>query len=196
MWSDEKCDNKIVLRNVYHLITAEEREKLEEDFANQKIGIDFYETRGMQMSVFDCIYLYLNQNLSELLITGLLAPAAYDLIKSSALFLIKRVKKLLHKVSAKRISEVKPSIQLKCGNAEITAVIPDNLSDEQFYAYMDLLKQTLSEVNEHKFQPLLKYQSFIAEYDANSNYIKVSTITEYGYEQIAKQNECKKIDNK
>lgn len=196
MYPDEKCDNSIIFQNVSHLLTPEERDKLEKDFSSYKIEIAFYETRGIQMSVFDCIFLYFNQNLSELIITGLLAPVVYDLIKSSALFLFKRIKKLLHKVTVKGITKVTPSIRLKCGNAEITAVIPDNLSDEQFYAYMDLLKQTLSDVNEHKFQPLLKYQAFIAEYDANSNYIKVSTITEYGYEQIAKQNECKKVDSK
>lgn len=186
---NEKTNNIIVFRNVEQFITSEERQQLKAQLSKENLEINFFENHRLQASIFDGIFLYINQNLTELIATGLLTPMIYDLIKSSVLFVFKRICKSFHVVTAEGSQKVKPSIQLECGNAGIIAIIPDNLSNDQFCAYMDLLKQTLSDFNESKFKHLLKHQSFIAEYNADSDCIKVETITEYGCEQMAKQNE-------
>lgn len=196
MKSNEKTNNIIVFQNVKQFITSEERQQLKAGLSRENLEINFFENHTPQASVFDGIFLYINQNLTQLIVTGLLAPMTYDLIKSSVLFVFKRICKSFHVVTAKGLQKVKPSIQLKCGNAEIIAIIPDDLSNDQFCAYMDLLKQTLSDFSESKFKHLLKYQLFIAEYNADSNCIKIKTITEYGCEQMAKQNEREKFDAK
>lgn len=187
MWFDEKYSNSIAFRNVAYFISPDDRIELEEKLKKHGIGVSFFETRGIQASAYDFIFLYINQNLTELIIAGLLAPAAYDVIKTSILLIYKRIKNLSHATRSVRSKEITPSIQLKAGNAEIIAPIPQNLSDEQFGMYMDMLRQTMSDVNETKFQGLPKHQSFIAEYSIEEKRIMVKTITEYGYEQIIAQ---------
>lgn len=184
MFFDEKYENNIMLENISFLFSSEERDSIEKAFDEQEIGILFFEKRGIQNSIFDTAMIYINSNLTDLIIAGLLAPAAYDLLKNTILFVGRKISAFVHR--AKKDEPV-ISLKMKSGDAEIIAPIPTNLSNEQFQIYMDMLQKALLEANEPKLKKVTKYECFVAECDEKMEKVIVKTMLEYGHEQVQKQ---------
>jgi len=184
MYFDEEYENNIMLENVSMLFSNEERDSIVQAFDEQEIGVLFFGKRGMQSSIFDTAMIYINSNLTDLIIAGLLAPAAYDLLKNTILFVGRKISAFVHR--AKKDAPV-ISLKMKSGDAEIIAPIPTNLSNEQFQMYMEMLQKALSEANEPKLKKITKYECFVAECDENMGKVIVKTMLEYRHEQVQKQ---------
>lgn len=184
MYFDEKYENNIMLENISMLFSNEERDSIVQAFDEQEIGVLFFEKRDIQNTVFDTVMIYINSNLTDLIIAGLLAPTAYDLLKKMILFVGRKISAFVFRTKK---DEPAISLKMKSGDAEIIAPIPTNLSDEQFEMYFNMLQKSLSEASEPKLKKVTKYECFIAECDEKMEKVVVKTIHEYGYEQVQKQ---------
>ncbi|HCX79664.1 MAG TPA: hypothetical protein DG577_09650 [Firmicutes bacterium] len=189
MFFDEKFESGISARNVSHFLPPEERKALEEELNRHGIGLVFFEQRSAQASIFKTIVVYLNEHLTELFITGLLAPAAYDAIKTTLLCLTKHIAIFFRKHGKKE--ETYPNMRITIGKAEVIAPIPSNLNEKQFSAYLTILQSTLKELSNNVVPKIKKYECFIVEYNDATTKLSMKTVTKYGMERVAKQRNAK-----
>lgn len=184
MWHNNKYESGIVAENLSFGLSSAEIEEIERKLNEHEIGLLFIEKRGVQSSIFNTLYIYINAHLTELIVASLLAPAAYDAIKYTISFLIEKVKCFFRKAD-----ESKPivSLKLNIGKAEIIAPIPSNLNDEQFSYYMDMLQNSLVEIASIQNSNEKKYEYFVVEYSDDQKSLKIKTVTEYGAERAAEQ---------
>ena len=82
--------NGMILINSYMCFTPEERKKLKQSFEKNDMEIFFIEQRGINNSIFDGIEIILNNNLFNMLVGGVLMPAAYDVLKNNLVDIIKK----------------------------------------------------------------------------------------------------------
>ncbi len=83
--------NRLVLMNGNMFLTPEERTKMKQSFEENNMEIFFLEQRGIKNSIFDGIEIILNNNLFNMLVGGVLMPAAYDVLKNSLVIIIKKL---------------------------------------------------------------------------------------------------------
>lgn len=184
MWFDEEYESGMTLENLSMLFSQEERSQIKEKLHEQNIGVLFFEKRGVQASFFDAAAIYINAHLTELILTGLLAPAAYDVIKATVSAVIGKIKSWVSSVKKDR-----PVVCLRFTTAksEIIAPIPDYLTDEQFKIYMDMLRETLENDTKPKLEKVTRFDYFIVEENSEKTHIVTKTVAEYGYEQHRKR---------
>lgn len=189
MWFDENYVNGMAVKNFSRGFSNDEETKLHTLLNEQGIGLTFFEVRSIENSFFQNFCIYINEHLTELFITGIIAPAAYDAIKIVICLIVNRISACLHKTDK---NEPLSSLRLKIGKADVIAPIPNNLNDNQFSMYMNMLQKALAEANEPKLKKITKYECFIAECSEDFEQIVVKTINEYGHEQIEK-NKSRKV---
>lgn len=156
----QNFENVIAADNLSLILSQEEKESIAAALNEQEIGLLFVEKRSMVQAVFQTVYLYINENLTELIIAGLIAPAAYDAIKSTVSRIVDRMRKRLK--NPEREAAV-VSLKLESGNVEITAPIPTTLTDEQFSQYMDMLRASVAQMSSDQDRDTKARESFIAE---------------------------------
>lgn len=184
MWFDEEYKSGIMLENFSLLFPDDERVQIKKLLNEQSIGVLFVETRGVQASFIEAASIYINEHLTELILTGLIAPAAYDAIKIAISAVIGKIKSWFR--PPKRDSPV-VCLKFKTANAEIIAPIPDYLSNEQFKIYMDTLRETLEHDSKPKIEKVTRFEYFIVEENCDKTHIVTKTIAEYSYEQRRKK---------
>jgi hypothetical protein len=130
--------------------------------------------------------------LTELFVCSLLAPAAYDIIKT----IISRIAKCV--TGFFRIRDTKeakyPHMKMKIGNAKIIAPIPCDLSDKQFSNYMNTLQGTLKTLSDNEVPKIEKYDCFIVEY-SEYKIDRQNSNSQYGLECAAEQRRRKEEQN-
>lgn len=190
MLNGDKFESEISAVNVSYFMPNEKREELKKALSNHEINMLFREQRhdSVQASLFQTIVLYINEHLTELFICGLLAPAAYDIVKTTILYIAKSISKLIQKPGK---DETYPSMKLNIGNAEIIAPIPTNLNEEQFTSYMDTLKSSLKTLSDNEVRKTERYNMFIVEYSNETEKICVKTVSQYGMERAKEQQKSK-----
>lgn len=129
------------------------------------------------------ISIFISQNVTELIITGLIMPMAYDIIKNTIKFVVKKIKENVKIMQSGEIREAEPSICYKTQNGEIIAPIPKGLTDYQFDVYLDLIRDGIQTI---KYNPSEKYEYFIIEPRDTYENIEVKTILQYAQEQSKK----------
>lgn len=176
---------EIVVENGSRFLTSAERATIKNILFNEKIGFGCIELRsGPQASLFHGIAVFLNENLTSLLIGGLLMPSAYDVLKLAIKKIICSLKNgLVRILSGNKISLPILILKLSTGKGRIEAPIPQNLTDAQFDKYMDLLKSSIQSISESE----LDDKHLIAEYDSEQERVNIETILEYGRRQWEKQ---------
>ena len=133
--------NGMILINSYMFFTPEERTELKQNFEENNIELFFLEERGIKNSIFDGIEIILNNNLFNMLVGGVLMPAAYDVLKNSLVIIVKKIRnsnvKLLR--ANKDPEPVNAVIKVKTDAGEIIASIDQELSSEEVEKYIDAL---------------------------------------------------------
>lgn len=158
-------------------LTPEERTKMKQSFEENNMEIFFLEQRGIKNSIFDGIEIILNNNLFNMLVGGVLMPAAYDVLKNSLVIIIKKIRnsniKLLR--ANKDPKPVNAVIKVKTDAGEIIASIDQELSPEEVEKYIEAL------IMAHKIAnniPDNKNQHFIVEKTSDGN-LEVLILSEY-----------------
>ncbi|MBC2168669.1 hypothetical protein [Listeria booriae] len=147
---DELRDSATILViNGTRLFTQEERHKLDESLKKASIQLFMVEQRGIQNSIFNGIQVILSNELLGLLINGLLMPAAYDGLKQSLVFIIKKIRTGNFRIVTPNEINV-PNIVLKVNtsNGEIVASISKVISEEQIEKYIDSMIEAANAVND------------------------------------------------
>jgi hypothetical protein len=121
--------------------TPEERKKLEESFEKNDMEIFFIEQRGINNSIFDGIEIILNNNLFNMLVGGVLMPAAYDILKNSLVVIVKKIKNSNVKFlrANKDPEPINAVIKIKTDVGEIIASIDQELTPEEVEKYIEAL---------------------------------------------------------
>lgn len=186
MLFDSAYEDYIVVKNISFVISSEERSIITSRLNENNIGIEFIETRGIENSIFDAFSIYINAHLTELIISGLLAPAAYDAIKKAIYFIVKGMGRFAFR---RKKEEPEVCIKFKNEKAEIIAPIPEYLNDIQFASYMDMLSNSIKELGQSQIYNMKDFDYYIIEFDNVKNKIVIKTITEYGMERARRQRE-------
>lgn len=169
--------NGMILINSYMCFTPEERKKLEQSFEKNDMEIFFIEQRGINNSIFDGIEIILNNNLFNMLVEGVLMPAAYDVLKNSLVVIVKKIKNSNIKIlRANKDPEPRNAvIKIRTDVGEIIASIDQELSPEEVEKYIDAL------IMAHKIASNTldnKNQYFIVDKVSDGN-LEVLLLSEY-----------------
>jgi hypothetical protein len=103
--------------------------------------IFFIEQRGINNSIFDGIEIILNNNLFNMLVGGVLMPAAYDILKNSLVVIVKKIKNSNVKFlrANKDPEPINAVIKIKTDVGEIIASIDQELTPEEVEKYIEAL---------------------------------------------------------
>lgn len=169
--------NGMILINSYMCFTPEERKKLKQSFEKNDMEIFFIEQRGINNSIFDGIEIILNNNLFNMLVEGVLMPAAYDVLKNSLVVIVKKIKNSNIKIlRANKDPEPRNAvIKIRTDVGEIIASIDQELSPEEVEKYIDAL------IMAHKIASNTldnKNQYFIVDKVSDGN-LEVLLLSEY-----------------
>lgn len=135
----------ILLENGESYLSNDDVKYIESLLQASNINLVLLNSGSVKQSFTDLI-VYISNNLTELLISGLLLPIAYDALKRVFKFILKRIKENAKIITTNGIRDVQPSIIFKHKNTEIIAPLPNNLSDEQFDKYCDSIMNTLCKI--------------------------------------------------
>lgn len=173
----------IVLENGKEYLDNKEFVDLSDTLKEYDITLESYGKSGIMNSLYD-ICIYFNEHITELLITGVLIPTAYDAIKSSIKFIVFRIKSKVKIIQSDKVRSAQPSFRFKTSNGEVIAPIPHNLSEEQFDKYMDGVYQAI-----RALKPITdsKYERLIIEVDAETTYIETKSLHQYIQDQAMKK---------
>ena len=177
----------ILLENGAKYLAETELNDLTNKLKKSNIELKTMRIDGPKNSLND-ISIFIGGHITELIITGLLIPTAYDVLKSSLKFIVYKIKENVKIIQSGKVREAQPCIQFKTCNGEIIAPIPQNLSESQFDKYMDGVWQAVHAI---KPNPEKKYESFIIEQNEDSLHIEAKTMLQYAQEQYNKQEQRK-----
>ena len=151
-----------------------------------KYGIDVYflEYRAIVNSFFDSISVFLNPDITNLLISGFVTPAVYDALKECLHYMVMKISSRKH---LKEENESGVAFRLKIKNADIYAPIPSGLSDAQFSAYMDMIKSSFMIVNKEQEETNPDYQRLFLMYESGTEEVKIKTVQDYAKTQMEKK---------
>jgi len=181
-------DKTITAMNLGLSMTDEERRELEIALEKHEIKMIFLERRhGAIASIFTSLPIFLSEELVISIMHGVIGAAAYDTIKFAISKLMGCVKNFSFLTGDEKQIEATVSLDFKIGNAEIKAPIPENLSDEQFSAYMDMLSKTIEGMKDTQIPHLTMYESFVIDYTKEGESLRVLTMVQYAREQHKKQ---------
>lgn len=75
--------------------------------------------------------------MTELIVTGYLAPALYDIIKSSFLAAIRAIRRNVQILQSGKTRNAEPYIRFAKDDTEINILISDEISDEDLVSYLE-----------------------------------------------------------
>lgn len=169
IYNDYGFENEIVLEDASFFINTDETKEIAEQLNKAKIGFTCVETRSlMHSSILQGINLVINENLTSLIISGLMMPLVYDALKTS-------IKLIFTHFSGSE----KPPLILKCKtkSGSIIAPIPTELSNAQFDKYMDTVTIAIQNLKIDD----TKHEQYVAECDLEKQSIKMLMLQQYGY---------------
>lgn len=173
----------IGLENASIYLSDNELMELDKNLLQYDIHLIPFENHGAKASLND-INVFISENITELMIAGLLMPAIYDTIKSTMKIIIYKIKEKVRILKSGNIREAVPCLRFKTKNGEISAPIPSNLSEDQFERYMDEIKIAIESIHTN---PQIKYESFVVEQNEKSLKVEIKTMLQYTQEQCQMQ---------
>lgn len=183
---NENAYNAVIfLDNGTPIISSEDKQSIEYVLSKVNIGFGCIELHsGPQASLFRGIAVFINENLTSLIVGSLLMPVAYDAIKLA----FKKIVSSIKNGSVRIVTTNKiymPTLILKFVTKKglIEAPIPDDLSDVQFEKYIDLLNVAIQSLTDD----IISQGELIAEFEPESGSIHIKTVLEYGREQCEEQ---------
>lgn len=174
----------ILLENSMQYFPDDEFESLQKHLLQNDIYLmSFEDSSGPKASLGD-IGVFISEQATELIITGVIMPAVFDVIKASLKLIVYRIKERVKILQSGKVREVVPYLTFRTRNGEIRAPIPPDLPQEQFERFMDEVKNAIESI---KPNPEIKYESYIVERSENTLKVEAKTILQYCQEQINKQ---------
>lgn len=169
--------NGVILINSFIYFTSEEKKELEQKFEKNNMKIFYLEQRGIQNSIFEGMEIILNNNLFNMLVGGLLMPVAYDILKTSLVSIVNKIKNSNGKiVRAHRAAEsVNAVIKIKMDAGKIIASIEQELSTEEVEKYIQAFVKAYEIANN---TPNGKNQYFIVDKTSDNN-LEILTLPDY-----------------
>ncbi|MTI58580.1 MAG: hypothetical protein FH762_01100 [Firmicutes bacterium] len=186
MSKDINRSKLIILENAKEYLSDVEYKELDEHLSQNDIGLKSFQSHGPKASLND-INIFISENITQLLIAGILMPVIYDVIKKSLKIVIYKIRDKVKIIQSGKIREAVPCLTFKTKNGEIKAPIPTDLSEEQFERYMDEIKSAMESI---KINPKTRYESYVIEKSKNSLKVEAKTMLQYAHEQH--QNQKKK----
>ncbi len=177
----------VLLENSMQYFSDEEFESLQKKLSQNNVYLMSFENRHPKGSLGD-IGIFISKHATELIITGVIMPAVYEVIKASLKLIVYRIKERVKISQSGKIREIVPCLIFITQYGEVRAPIPINLPKEQFERYMDEVKNAIESI---KPNPRIKYEYYIIEQNENTLQVEVKTILQYGQEQIKKQKKAK-----
>lgn len=176
---------EIVLENGTFFLSPEDRQSVEYVLSKVDIGFVCIELRSEpQASFFQGIAVFINENLTSLIVGSFLMPGVYDAMKFAFKKIVNSIKNgPVRIVSTTKISMPKCILKFVTKKGHIEVPIPNNLSDEQFEKYMNLLKIAIESLTEDT----ISKGELIAEFEPELEKIHIKTVLEYGRGQLEKQ---------
>ncbi|WP_097005209.1 hypothetical protein [Lacrimispora amygdalina] len=179
---DDKYKLSIATENAP--LRPSEQQEIRLMLSRHDIGIAFLEHRSIINSVLDSIPIFLNPDITNLLISGLMMPAVYDALKKCLLYMVAKIS------VRKNITEEKESgvaFRLNIDNADIYAPIPAGLSDKQFSAYMDMIKNSFTIISKKQEETKADYHQIFIMYDNEREKVDIKTVQDYAKIQMEKK---------
>lgn len=177
-------DYKLSIATENAPLRPSEQQEIRLTLSRYDIGIAFLENRSFVNSIFDFIPIFLNPDITNLLISGLMMPAAYDALKKCLFYMISMISVRKNKTGEK---ESGVSFRLKIDNADICAPIPVGLSDKQFSAYMDMIKDSFTIVSKKQEETKGDYHQVFMMYDNEREQVDIKTVQNYAKMQMEKK---------
>ena len=190
IFSEDSYPSKVVVENGSKFLIPEDIELIESELNKVEIEFACVDMReGPQNVSLEGLWIFINENLTSLIITDLFMPALFETLK----FVIKKIRKVLEKSQFKAVTPKKiytPSLILrfKTEKGELKAPIPSNLTDAQFDKYMDLLEKSFKDISS---DTVCKKEQ-IVDCDIESGKINILTTLEYYQKKHDEQNERNK----
>ena len=190
IFGENAYDSKIVLENGDRFLSLEERELIEIKLNNVEIEFACVEiNKGIQNSFLNGVEVFINENLTLLIVGGLFMPALYDALK----FVVKKIRKGLKKGSVRIVTPnrayIPPLIlRFKTKKGELKAPIPNELTDVQFKKYMDSLISSMQSLTDDK----ISKEELIVDYKTETE--KIHILTRYEYIQKKSEEQHKEND--
>lgn len=119
----------------------------------------------------------------NLLISGVMIPAAYDALKGALHYMVVKIS------SRKSIVDETESgvvFRLRINHSDIFAPIPSNLSDKQFSEYMDMIKNSVTTISKEE-KTKTDYEQIYFVYNDETERIDVKTGKDYTRVQMKKK---------
>lgn len=186
-----KC---IFLENGVNYLSEEELRNLTNCLKeiNIEVKVSKEEENVIKHSFFSDVVIYVNANLTELFVTGMLSPTSFEILKASFLLLYKRIVKRVRVLHNGNVRESRPVFKYKTEKGEVSVQIPNDLNDIQFELLMDNIKYGMESLAPyHDSDKLDGFMILDVKDDLN---VQVKTLHEYVLEQKERQS-CKKERN-
>ena len=185
VFNEKYFEAEIILENGTLFLSPEDRQSIEHVLNKENIGFTCIELRsGPQASLFSGIIIFINENLTTLIINGLLMPSVYDTMKFVFNRIINGIKNGPIKiVTSNKISIPTPILKFSTTKGHLEAPIPENLSGMQFEKYIDLLIDAIQSLTSDE----INKEHLIAEYEFEKGKVQIKSILEYGRAQYEKQ---------
>lgn len=171
--------NTIYLESGLNYLSEDEFENLYNDL--DKVGIILEATKESEAvikhSLWSDVAIYINENLTALIISGVIVPATYDVIKASLKLIINSIKEKVKIVQNGEVKNSQPYIRFKTEKGELFALIPEDISDYQYDKYMDNVKEAINALSIDESDNIID-NSIVLEASANME-IKPRKLTEY-----------------
>ena len=173
----------IMLENPVLYFSDHEFKSLQKNLSENNIYLMPMEKRYGPMAYFGDIGVYISEHITELILTGLIMPFIYDILKEALKTIVYRIKEKVKTMQSGRIHKSVPYIEFKTRNGEIRVIIPPDLPQENFEKFMDEVRNAIKSI---KLNPEIKYENYIIERHENTLKVKVKTIFQDGQEKANK----------
>ncbi len=130
------------------------------------------------------ICIFISQNITELIVSGLMMPVAYDVFVKSIKFIIQKIKEKVKILQGGQVREAQPSIHFRTENSELIAPIPKDLTDEQFNEYFEAINEAIKTIHHNSEK---RYEYFIIEQRKDELRVEVKTIIQYAQDKAEHQ---------
>ncbi|MDR2922285.1 MAG: hypothetical protein LBU85_02945 [Treponema sp.] len=185
MPQEQKAINVV---NLHLHLTDEKLNEIINVLEKHDIEIKFRENYEPQASLFDSIIIFFNEPLTKQILLNLLSAGVFEAIKIYLLPLYKNLTKFKTINSAGVQKQSSLNIRLKTSNSALNVPIPSNLSDNQFYAYLDMVHKTLINLGRNDILNFKEYNEYVIEgEEGEEKTLKTKTMVEYALEQRTKK---------
>lgn len=177
-------ENRVYFENVHSYFTDKEIKGVAARLRDHEISLCVDSGAPTIRASFLDIGIFINEHLTEAIAMGLLAPAAYDVLKSSILAATKAIYHRVRIYQSQKTRKADPYIRLQTKDKEINILVPDDLSTDELSKYIDdaitLAANIISICNDNS-------KHLFIEKDSSGGNTRAITLNQYVAEKKARE---------